>query len=290
MDGIGGLDWVRHWHDLVRAREEQWERLGIARPKGDYWTRRAPSFARFSRGVRSDDPVVERVLEQMPARDGRVLDVGAGAGRYAVPLAEAGARVLALEPNAAMVEMLEREARGRDVGVTVEQGEWPAAESRVGSADVVLCAHVVYPIAHVVPFIRALDRTARCAVVMVARLGQVDEALAHVFEAVHGEPRVPMPNLPDLYNLLLQMGIPASVTLHPFETRWNFADADAAVADAGSRLGLVAGSAAWERMETAVRARLVPRGDEVSLSPKQAYQGVVWWEAGTRVDSGSLYA
>jgi SAM-dependent methyltransferase len=240
--------------------------------------------------VRREDPVLERVREKLPAGDGRVLDVGAGTGRYAVPLAELGARVIALEPNAAMAALLGEEARARGVSIPVEQREWPAAEPEVGSADVVLCAHVVYPIADIVPFVRALDRAARSAVVMVARLGQVDEAIAHVFAAVHGEPRVPMPSLPDLYMLLLQLGFPVSATLHPFETRWAFADAEAAVADAAGRLGVTPDSPAWPAMESAVRSRLVPRGDEVLLAPSQAYQGVLWWEAGTRAGSGSLAA
>lgn len=286
MDGIGGVDWVRRWHDLVRAREEQWERLGILRPGGDFWTRRAAAFARFSRGVRYDDPVVERVRAQMPAGDGRVIDVGAGTGRYAVPLAELGARVTAVEPNGAMAEHMRAEAAAHGVAVTVEQAEWPEAEPRTGSAEVVLCAHVVYPVADVVPFIRALDRAARCAVVMVARLGQPDEAVTPVFRAVHGEERAPMPSLADLYNLLLQLGIPASVTMHPFETRWNYADAEAAVADVASRLGVGQDSPHWGKLEAAVRARLVPRGGEVWLAPRQAYQGVIWWEPGTRIDPG----
>jgi SAM-dependent methyltransferase len=289
-EGVAGIDWVQRWEKLVRAREEQWERLGLGRRGGDFWTSRAANFARFSRGVRRDDPVLERVRAQMPASDGRVLDVGAGTGRFAVPLAELGARVHAIAPNAAMASLLDEEARARGVSIAVEQGEWPAAEQGAGSADVVLCAHVVYPIADVVPFIRALDRAARCAVVMVARLGQVDDALAHVFAAVHGEPRVPMPSLPDLYMLLLQLGFPVSATLHPFETRWAFADADAAVADAAGRLGVAPGSPTWAAVESAVRSRLVPRGDEVLLAPSQAYQGVLWWEAGTRTDTASFGA
>jgi SAM-dependent methyltransferase len=289
-EGIAGTDWVRRWEQMVRAREEQWERLGLGRRGGDFWTSRAQTFARFSRGVRRDDPVLERVRSQLPAGDGRVLDVGAGTGRYAVPLAELGARVHAVEPNQAMAALLGEEARAHGVAVAVSQHEWPGAEIEAGPADVVLCAHVVYPIADVAPFVRALDRAARCAVVMVARLGQVDDAIAHVFEAVHGEPRIPMPALPDLYMLLLQLGFPVSATLHPFETRWAFADADAAVADTATRLGVNRESAKWAEVESAVRSRLVPRGDEVLLSPSQAYQGVLWWEAGTRTDTASLGA
>jgi 2-polyprenyl-3-methyl-5-hydroxy-6-metoxy-1,4-benzoquinol methylase len=283
MERIGGVDWVRRWTDLVRAREQQWERLGLLRPGGDFWTSRAAAFARFSRAVPRDDPVLERVRAQLPAGDGRVLDVGAGTGRYAVPLAELGARVTAVEPNAAMARLLEAEAAARSVSVPVEPSAWPDAESRL-TADVVLCAHVVYPIADVVPFVRALDRAARCAVVMVARLGQPDEALSRVFAAVYGEERAPMPGLPDLHNLLLQVGIPASVTLHPFEMRWNYADAEAAVADAATRLAVQPGTPQWQRLEAAVRSQLVPRRDEVLLAPRQAYQGVVWWEAGTRIE------
>jgi len=283
--GIAGVDWAHHWEQTVEARQRQASRLGLT-GGSDFWTRRAASFARFSRGVRRDDPVLERVRAQLPASDGRVVDVGAGTGRYAVPLAELGARVVAVEPSSGMADLLDAEAAARGVHVRVEHALWPDAESAVGSADVVLCAHVVYPIADVVPFIRALDRVARCAVVMVARLGQVDEEYAHVFRAVHGEPRMPMPSLPELYNLLLQLGFPASVTMHPFETRWGFADAEAAVVEAASRLGVAAGSPEWAKVDAAVRSRLVPRGGEVLLAPRQAYQGVIWWEAGSRASPG----
>jgi hypothetical protein len=97
---------------------------------------------------------------------------------------------------------------------------------------------------------------------------------------------MPMPSLPELYNLLLQLGFPASVTMHPFETRWGFADAEAAVVEAASRLGVAAGSPEWAKVDAAVRSRLVPRGGEVLLAPRQAYQGVIWWEAGSRASPG----
>ena len=280
---------MQRWRELVEARDEQSERLGLGSRRHDFWTRRAPNFARFSSGVRRDDPVIERVRAQMPAGDGRVLDVGAGTGRYAIPLAELGARVTAIEPNGAMADLLEQDARARGVSVAMERGEWPAAAERVGSGDVVLCAHVVYPIADVVGFIRALDRAARCAVVLVARLGQPDEVAARMFPLVHGEERIPMPNLPELYNVLLQIGIPASVTLHPFETRWNFPDAEAAITEVAARLGVEDDPERRARIETAVRSRLVPRGGEVWLAPREAYQGVVWWEAGTRIDPAALF-
>jgi hypothetical protein len=100
-----------------------------------------------------------------------------------------------------------------------------------------------------------------------------------------------MPNLPDLYNLLVQLGIPASLTVHPFDDRSTYPDAATAVEECGGRLGVPRqDTAAWRRLDAAVRARLVPHGDEVAMGTATAYRGVLWWEAGTRVDPRSLYA
>jgi len=72
----------------------------------------------------------------------RVLDIGAGTGRVAIPLATHGGRVVALEPAAGMVERL----RQKDVGGRVQPlvGEGSKLPFPVGAFDVVVISRLLY--------------------------------------------------------------------------------------------------------------------------------------------------
>ncbi|MBN1533668.1 MAG: class I SAM-dependent methyltransferase [Spirochaetes bacterium] len=72
-----------------------------------------------------------------------IIDIGAGTGLLAIPLAQAGHRVIAVEPSGAMVAILRRNAAGRSLdAITISQETW---ESWTGEpADCVICVHSVY--------------------------------------------------------------------------------------------------------------------------------------------------
>lgn len=72
----------------------------------------------------------------------RVLDIGAGTGRVAIPLAMRGCRVVALDPATAMVDQLRAKARGSKVSAVVAEGaQLPFAIERF---DVVVIARLLY--------------------------------------------------------------------------------------------------------------------------------------------------
>lgn len=69
---------------------------------------------------------------------GAALDLGAGTGFQAVPLAEAGYTVTAVDISSSMLRQLE--ARAKDLKVRTIQAELESFESRVeGSQDLVVC-------------------------------------------------------------------------------------------------------------------------------------------------------
>lgn len=71
-----------------------------------------------------------------------VLDIGAGTGRVAVPLAALGCDVIGLEPASAMTEALRRKAAGTSVRVVAGEGaQLPFSASRF---DIVVLARVLY--------------------------------------------------------------------------------------------------------------------------------------------------
>ncbi len=82
-----------------------------------------------------------RLLALAGGPGARVADLGAGTGQLAVPLARLGARVQAVEPARAMLDVLREEARGLEVvpvHAAAEETGLPA-----GWADLVLVADAV---------------------------------------------------------------------------------------------------------------------------------------------------
>lgn len=89
-----------------------------------------------------------------------ILDVGAGTGRTAIPLASAGARVTAADASEAMLAEAKRKAERADVSINFQvcdAMELPYDDQAFGS---VICLRVLM---HVVDWRRALSQACRCA-------------------------------------------------------------------------------------------------------------------------------
>jgi SAM-dependent methyltransferase len=139
---------------------------------------------------RSDYPArVLGAIEPLLADTGSVLDVGAGSGALALPLAGRVPRVTALEPAPAMAAALRAEARARGLGhLTVVEAAW--GDVALPPHDVVLCAHVGELTRPGAPFLRDAARWARRWVVIVRDRGAESDKLffRELYPALLGRP------------------------------------------------------------------------------------------------------
>ncbi|MFV0309196.1 MAG: class I SAM-dependent methyltransferase [Desertimonas sp.] len=106
--------------------------------------------------------LVARLARRSRAREARVLELGAGTGRLAIPLAQQGLRVVALDASAAMLDRLR--ANDHDASVTVIEGD-VVDDIPNGPFDAVLIAYNT--------FFGALldaDRQAACFAAVASRL------------------------------------------------------------------------------------------------------------------------
>ncbi|HET9344909.1 MAG TPA: methyltransferase domain-containing protein [Candidatus Limnocylindrales bacterium] len=194
------------WAERVRANREQVDRVREV-PDHDFYAPVSSLFVADPR--RTGEEALDALLTLAEPED-RWLDIGAGAGRYALPLAAQVAEVIAVEPSASMRNALRtgKEEHGLD-NVRIVAGAWPSALETLGEppvAEVSFIAHVGYDIEAIGPFVDAMERAAaRLCVAMLT--DQSPASVADPFwPLVHGMERVPLPALPELVELLRARG------------------------------------------------------------------------------------
>jgi len=212
------------WAARVRANREQVDRVREVPDGTDFY---APVSGLFRADpTRTDDPVLHRLLDLVRSGD-RWLDVGAGAGRFALPLARvldpSGGEVVALDVSPSMLEALREIAEDNAIeNVRTIEARWPAPEGSAAAAieaDVALIAHVGYDVEAIGPFLDALEAAAARLCVAVL-MEQAPAAAADPFwPPVHAEPRVPLPALPEFLEILRARGRRPDVAMVVTEAR-----------------------------------------------------------------------
>jgi hypothetical protein len=259
---VGGTDWVERWRKLVLDRENAGSH-GHSDPK--YWDRRAATFA-SSTGNRADQFLA--VIEQFASPRKTLIDVGAGAGRHAVPLAQKLEWVTAVEPSDGMRAHLPALPN-----LTIVASAWEDAE--VAPADLVICSHVLYGVAEAVPFIEKLERSARERVFIMLREGPVPHPANVLRDRIAPSPLPPIPQFSDLFMLLLQLGIAADVTFVRYPAVNRYRSLDEAVADSKPLFG-----DGWEepRSRRLLEEMLVRDGDELVYDGGVTVSGIAHWQ------------
>jgi len=204
------------WACLVRDNAAQVERVRNLPDGPDFY---APVTRVFvADPAREDDPVLEALLALAKPGD-TWLDVGAGAGRYALPLAGRVREVIALDPSTSMLDALRAGMDAHGIAnIRVVSGRWPPGDQErilLGPdpiADVVLIAHVGYDVEAILPFLDAMEAAARRHCVAVLMNQNPAAVAAPFWPLVHGEVRVPLPALPEFVELLSARGSDPSVT------------------------------------------------------------------------------
>ena len=267
------------WADRVRANRLQVERFREVPDGDDFY---APVQALFRADpTRTDDPILNELVDHL--RPGETwLDVGAGAGRFALPIAraldESGGSVVALDPSGSMLESLREIAEDYDIeNVRTAHVRWPPASPSNFEADVVLIAHVAYDIEEIGAFVDGLETAARRLCVAVLMERQPSSIADACWPPVHGEPRVPLPALRDLVELLEARGRRPSVTMLEREPR-RFESRDALGGFLRRQLWIADGGEKERRFLEAFEALVVEEDGRFGLADQRPLPvGIATW-------------
>ena len=256
-------DWAGRWRSLVAERAAAAK--GHTDPK--YWDRRAPTFARST--LARSDAFLDVVAPYLSPRK-TLIDVGAGAGRHAIPLAEQLEWVTAVEPSEGMRAQIPH----RD-NMTVVASTWE--DAAVAPADLLICSHVLYGVEDPVPFIAKMEASARERVFIMLRESPMAHLGAIVRERMLGEePR--LPRFSDLFMLLIEMGIAADVRFTNYPNPQRYADIEEALADCQAMIG-----DRWdhEKGRAIVEGLLAGDGDGLLFHGAVTLTGIAHWQPRT---------
>jgi CTP:molybdopterin cytidylyltransferase MocA/SAM-dependent methyltransferase len=271
------------WADRVRANREQVDRVREVPDGMDFY---APVRSMFRADpTRSGDPVLEPLLGI--ARPGDTwLDVGAGAGRFALPiarkLATSGGSVIALDASASMLEAArEIAAEHKIANLRTIEARWPPADAVTIAdvrSDVVLIAHVGYDVEAIGAFVDALEAVARRELVAVL-MDQMPASAADAFwPPVHGEARVPLPALSDFVDLLEVRGRSPRVDRVTDERR-RFDSREALESFVRRQLWIDPTGPKEARFQAAMDELAIPDGDGWTIRGRGPVDiGIVRWE------------
>lgn len=255
------IDWPARWKEIVLDRAT----LASGHADSGYWDRRAGSYARSTHG-RSDEFL--RILEPYLGPRKTLIDVGAGTGRHATPLAERLEWVTAVEPSDGMRSHIP----ARD-NMTVIASTWEDAE--VAPADLVICSHVLYGVADVVPFLDKLQRSAWERVFVMMRETDLPHPAAALRRRLLGAEGPRLPRFSELFMLLVQLGVAPDVDFirYPIVTR--YASMDEALADSRALFG-----DGWDepRARAILEELLSKKDGELVFDGGVALSGVAHWQ------------
>ena len=198
--GVSETDWAAAWRERLQRSglEANLERAGLSQE--EFWER----FGSWMDTLRKNGHpgvLLDRVLEHV-REDDSVLDIGAGSGAFALPLAQRVNRVTAVEPSAMQVSRLESSIRECEItNVRVVRTAWEEVDvPGIGRHDVVLAVHSLQ-----MPDIReALRRMTEASTRLVILVHPVEHDLTNALRSLGVGTG---PNYLYLYNTMVQMGL-----------------------------------------------------------------------------------
>lgn len=273
------------WAERVRGSREQVDRLREVPDGADFY---APVTSLFRADPRrTNEPVLE-FLRGLATPGEAWLDIGAGAGRYSLPLALIVGEVIAVDPSIGMLRSLREQMTEFGIAnVRPVEGRWPpdggllAAFGPFPIADVGLIAHVGYDIERIEPFLDAMEQATRrlCVAVLVER--QPASVADPFWPPVHGEPRVVLPALPEFVDLLRARGREPALTVVEREPR-RFDSRDQLEGFLRRQLWIADGGEKERRFHRALDALIIERDGGFGLRDQEPMPvGVAAWRPRT---------
>ncbi|WP_265580254.1 class I SAM-dependent methyltransferase [Methanofollis aquaemaris] len=225
---------------------------------------------------------VAATLALLPLASGiSVLDIGAGPGTLALPIAGRVKSVTAVEPAAGMVSVIEEKtgASGQK-NIRVVQKRWEAvvpARDLEGPYDLVIASFSL-AMEDLAAALKKMDAVSSESVHLFwfADLPGWERHYLEIWPSLHGAPYCPVPKADVVFNLLWQMGLHPNLSMMPLFEEEHFRDLEEALVHYAPKFGVT--DAGQEKVvREALGWWLVAEGDGLVMR-ERSRAAHIWWE------------
>ena len=256
-DNVFTMGGIERWRTQVKAHHLQ----SIAAqvdfdPEQDFWQGLAHKFR--DDPYRLNDPLLVR-LEEAFTDCASLLDIGGGAGRLAFPLALNREKVTVVDSSESMLIQLKEASEESGINnVQAIQSLWERLSVNVSVHSGSLCSHVIYGIEDIETFVRNINRFTADRVIVLAFMRSPQAHLEVLWELIHGEKRINLPGVPELMEVLREMGMMPEVSIletlgpHIYESKTK------AINDLRKRMYVNEGTGKDENLNSLLEFHLTP--------------------------------
>ena len=256
------MDWLDLWRELV---------ITTSHPRDSKLVSRYEAHSR-KREERCD-PLLDLVLESIDSET-TIVDIGAGSGRWTIPLAKIARTATAIEPSIAMANMLRENLASAGVGnVEIVESSWE--EAVVKSHDIIVCAHAMYASPDLRAFVRKVEQYAKKSCYLALRLPSANGIIGELSLSIYGH-RHDSPNAIVAYNALYAMGIYANVLVENNTSQWTDDTLEQAFARAKRHLHL-GSSNTYDNLIRETLSRRLNLINNAYLWPDGMRSALLWW-------------
>ena len=228
MSPPGPVDIDPDWNKIWKIRQKRHELSKVSDDSSHNWDKRE-NAERYDANSRSEyDARIRLTIEGLDInKDSRVLDIGAGPGTLAIPLAPRVREITAVEPGAGMVAILRKRALEEGItNVSCVQKRWEDVDIALdlsGPYDLVI-ASLSLTMEDIRAALLKMDAASREYVCLYWFVDQPfwERMYADLWKPLHGRPYHSGPKADCLFNVLYQMKIYADVEMLPLSKEYRF--------------------------------------------------------------------
>jgi len=276
------------WNEIWKARQHLHDSSKHSDDPSHNWNNRE-NAERYHANSRSEyDARIGLTLDGLDVNgDSRVLDIGAGPGTLAIPLASRVRDITAVEPGAGMVAILREQAvKGGITNITCIEKRWEDVNSTrdlTGPYDLVIASLSLT----MEDILAALEKMDAVSLHYICLFWFVDmpfweRMYADLWGPLHGLPYYSGPKADCLFGVLYQMGIYANVEMLPLKKEYRFTTMDELTVFFRKRFNVT--KPEQERILDGYLKPLIRKeGSNIVISGNSTF-AKIWWKKNQNLD------